>query len=240
MNLALALLVGLVAAPQGPGYANPTTVKVKIPMVGKVAANVGLVQFATSAPLCDFAEQTVRDSELHLARLWVRESKEMMREVLQDRPKMEQYLSYEGDTALKYDSKQLLSVWAHAEYYSGGAHGMRNTRTYNFALAAGKPVRFGVKEAFLRDKASRVALQSLLVQRAGMLEGTMWIAEGQVKYLSDEQLDRFWVDQDALVWEFDPYELGPYSSGPYTLSIPRMDVQTHIRPDGPLGFWARQ
>lgn len=234
MNVAIALLAGLAIAPQGAGFANPRVREVSIPIAGSNFAKLHLVEFGTSTPLCDLAEAKVAAAETHEARLWVRESLDLIK----DMPEFLERLYYECDSSLKYDSRQLLSVFAHAEYYSGGAHPMRNTRTYNFGLVAGKPARFGVSEAFLRDKPSRVALQDLLIGRARLLDGTDWLADGMVKYLSDEQLGRFWVDRDDLVWEFDPYELGPYVAGTFTLRIPRMDVRSLIKSDGPLGSWA--
>lgn len=235
MSLCLALLAATLVAPQGASYAKPTPIAIKVSVFGKASATLRVPHLETRAPLCDLAEKVVGGFERQFVSNWVKENRPILREF----PDHAKHVYFQSVTDLKFDDPKALSFKSLVEYYNGvAAHGMTHRRTYNFGFVAGKPARFGVGEAMLRDKASRVALQELLVGRAGQMEGTHWIAEGTVKYLSDQQLDRFWVDKDALVWEFDPYELGPYSSGGFTVRIPRMDLAALIRPDGPLGFWA--
>ena len=235
MNPCTLLLAVIALVPQGVHYAKPKMEIAKIPIIGKKAATLRLPRLQTRSPLCDLAEKAVADAEKRGVAAWVTEERELLRVS----PDAAKNMGCESNTVLKFDDPKALSFRSESQHYNGvGAHGMTNRRTYNFGFVAGKPARFGISEAFLRDKPTRVLLQELLVGRAGQMEGAEWIAEGAVKYLSDAQLNRFWIDRDALVWEFDPYELGPYAVGAFVVRVPKAEVSKLIRSDGPLGFWA--
>lgn len=232
----LVLVSAAALVPQTPSYAGPREQISKIQVVGRQTVSIQVPTLQTKSPLCDLAEGAVEEGERKVVGAWVKEERDLLREF----PQAAKNLFYESKTKLRFDHPMALSFRAQDEHYNGiGAHGMRNCRTYNFGFVAGKPVRFGLGDAFLRDKLSRVLLQEILLGRAGQLEGTDWISEGMVRYLSDEQLNRFWIDKSALVWEFDPYELGSYAAGAFEVRVPRADLKGLIRSDGPLGFWLR-
>jgi hypothetical protein len=147
--------------------------------------------------------------------------------------------SYEAGGTVTMNRPDLVSIDAGCYSYMGGAHGLGTTRTYNYGLVEGKAKRLTLWD--IVQKMSRQEMRLILLGKATATEGTDWIQDGMINDFTDEQYNRFWIAKDALVFEFDPYELGSYASGPFTFRIPFSELKQILRPAGPLkGLMAKK
>jgi hypothetical protein len=202
---------------------------------GKWLAEVHWLDFQGKSPLAELAERTVKTDQLKARKAWLDEIG----------PTMKERGNWRGDPVELYWNSQagisktppaLLSVVVRTEFYSGGAHGMSFTRTYNFWHLAGKPKTFGLWDALKGDAASRRELDYLLMQKALADNRTAWVDEGMITDFKQQNLSRFYFTRDGITFVFDPYELGPYAVGTIELSIPYGELKPIIRPKGPLSF----
>lgn len=146
-------------------------------------------------------------------------------------------MSYESTTKIVFNQPDLLSFRSETYRYGGGVHGIDTTHPSNFGFVNGKPARFGIWDALKSDAASRRELQTLLLQKAMENPNTEWINEGMVNDFNEEQLNRFWVSERGLNFDFDPYELSSYAAGPFTFLLTFEELRPLIRPAGPIGRW---
>lgn len=146
-------------------------------------------------------------------------------------------MSYESTTRIVFNRPNLLSFRSETYRYGSGAHGIDTTHPSNFGFVNGKPARFGIWDALKFDPASRRELQTLLLQKAMANPNTEWINEGMVTDFTEEQLNRFWVSERGLNFDFDPYELSSYAAGPFTFLLTFEELRRLIRRTGPIALW---
>jgi hypothetical protein len=110
------------------------------------------------------------------------------------------------------------------EYYTGGAHGMRNRDYYVFSL----------------DDRRRLALSDILLEEAKpaldrLVEAALrkemeipeWIPLSEQGFFENsiEKLDDFFLIPQGLGFQWDPYEIASYSMGLIEIVIPYSELQ---------------
>ncbi|MCE9558584.1 MAG: DUF3298 and DUF4163 domain-containing protein [Armatimonadetes bacterium] len=140
---------------------------------------------------------------------------------------------YEATTKLVYNGYGIASFVSQSYWYQGGAHGIGVTRTYNFGIVNGKPKRLTLADC-CKDKLAKEDLATLLFQVAQATPFTDWIQDDTLQEFTEEQLNRFWIATEGLVFEFNPYELGSYASGPFTFKLKWAQIKDLLRKGGPI------
>ena len=200
---------------------------------GKWSASTRLPKLA-GGELAALAQATIAKAEMRVYSEFVKEAKAFY--------KNPEYASnswgYESDMEAKVVSGSLISFLGSSYQYSGGAHGIGLKRTYNFGFVKGKAKRLTLDDVLAGTSAKR-ELTLRLLEKAMQTPGTDWIEGGEVKDFTREQLDRFWIGADGLVFEFNPYELGSYASGPFSFALTWGELKGLVNSKGPLGPFAR-
>jgi hypothetical protein len=113
------------------------------------------------------------------------------------------------------------------EYYTGGAHGMRNKDYYVFSLDDKR--RLALSD-IIRDEA-KPALDDL-VERAlrKQMEIPEWIPLSEQGFFENtvEKLEDFFLTPQGLGFQWDPYEIGPYSMGMIEVVIPYGELRAML------------
>jgi hypothetical protein len=118
------------------------------------------------------------------------------------------------------------------EYYTGGAHGMRNRDYYVFSL--GDKKRLALNDIIRAE--AKPALEDLveaaLRKQTGIPE---WIPLSEQGFFENsvDRLEDFFLIPQGLGFQWDPYEIGPYSMGIIEIVIPYGELQGML---SALGF----
>lgn len=228
----IVLLLGVLAhAGEDATSVKPKVVSDAVP--DKWTAKATYLTLTGKSPLCRLAEADTQKQEQSFFSAFVdsaRQAEDQIGKITSAK------LSYESTLSLRFNNVKLLSFRSETYTYMGGAHGMSNTRTYNYGFVKGKPMRFRLWDALKGDADSKMEMHMVLLEKVMALKGADWIDNGDVTEFEPIQYDRFWVSGNQLVFEFDPYELGPYSSGPMSVRVSLNEIATLVRTDGPLAF----
>jgi hypothetical protein len=117
------------------------------------------------------------------------------------------------------------------EYYTGGAHGMRNRDYYVFSL--GEKRQLSLSD-IVQDEA-RPALDDLVeAALRKQMEIPDWIPLSERGFFEDSpnRLDDFFLTPQGLGFQWDPYEIAPYSMGIIEVVIPYDEAQGLFTPLG--------
>lgn len=147
------------------------------------------------------------------------------REPKPDRPG---FFEWKGVVSVATDP--LISLYAHCETYTGGAHGNRDFVGMTFGIVDGSPKR--LRLADLMDKGSDpVATASELVIPRLRQMGASSVVGGGLAELTAAQADNFVVTPSGLTWLFSPYEMGAYAEGYYFVKVPWSEMKGKITLD---------
>jgi hypothetical protein len=105
------------------------------------------------------------------------------------------------------------------EYYTGGAHGMRNKDYYVFSLGDKRRL---VLSDILRNEVKPALgdlVEAALRKQMGIPDWIPLSEQGFFENISGK-LDDFFVTPQGLGFQWDPYEIAPYSMGIIELVIP--------------------
>ncbi|MCC7433761.1 MAG: DUF3298 and DUF4163 domain-containing protein [Methanoregulaceae archaeon] len=219
--IALTLLIGQV---------NPD---VRVYKKGKIEAEMKLGRVPGSSALANLARNTVRRAETKDYDEFMKQAREVERDFGYDWPGC----SFESSSKVAFQDARAISIVVDCYQYLGGAHGLGVTRTYNFGLVQGKPKVLSLKDVVGAGNVEKV--QILLIEKIVKHPRTAWKDMGWLTELSEQQLNRFWVNKKGLTWEFDPYELASYAVGPFTFSLSWAEMKGLISKTSPLGHLAR-
>lgn len=121
---------------------------------------------------------------------------------------------YKADYVVMHsDSARLISVKFEVYEYTGGAHGNLAYVVFNMGRAKGKVQQMMLDDFFEGDTAYRKQVADLLLSKLKQDEGATFVRDGTVDSLTNDQLNRFVVQPDGLLFLFNPYDVGPWSSG---------------------------
>ncbi|GAB4300524.1 MAG: DUF3298 and DUF4163 domain-containing protein [Ignavibacteriaceae bacterium] len=139
------------------------------------------------------------------------------------------HFTYEASFEVKYADDKYLSIVFSFYEYSGGAHGNFASTAYNLDLKTGKRLMLG---DIIRDNAfeklTSLTVESLLrkfnsasLTEAGMFEDTLIISQTQDYFLSE----------NGITIQFDPYEIAPYYIGEIEADIGKQEILEILKPE---------
>ena len=119
-----------------------------------------------------------------------------------------------------FDPANLISVLADwMEHSPGAAHPNSSYEGLVFAEIDGSPRQVWLKNFFRDNSDYRERVTKAVIEKLKNEEGASDVRSGEVKTLTNEQLDRFVVEPDGLVFLIDQYEVGPYSAGRFKIKL---------------------
>jgi hypothetical protein len=129
----------------------------------------------------------------------------------------EAFVYHAGNSKLAVISRE----W---EYYTGGAHGMRNKDYYVFGLDSKR--RLALSDIVREDArpALGVLIEAALRKRMEIPDQTPLTEQGFVENYLDK-LEDFYLIPQGLGFQWDPYEIAPYSMGIIEILIPYDEAQ---------------
>ncbi len=140
--------------------------------------------------------------------------------------------SFETDFSVAYNSKNFISIVLNHYQYTGGAHGNYYAVGYNFNLADGQLI--SLKDLIKDDSFDLLSLECEEVILNEYKSNSLFDAglfENEINILPDQD---FYITPDALVLQFDPYEIAPYSMGEITAEIPFERIKDLLKPGLPF------
>lgn len=143
---------------------------------------------------------------------------------------------FEIKPSLEYNRPRLISATTMFYQYEGGAHGIYGTSGYVFGYPAksGAPRQLHLADFFTTDIATtRKGINSLLMAKLRATKGkeqeAMWVFDGTVKSVTNDQMENFIAEKDGLRWYFGPYAVGPYANGEYEVKITTRELGPTFR-----------
>lgn len=131
---------------------------------------------------------------------------------------------YNETVAFCAGTEKVAVISRQQEYFTGGAHGMRNKDYYVFSLEDKRRLSIG---DIIRDDA-RQALDDLVEESLRKyMEIPSWIPLSEGGFFEDsvDKLDDFFLGPQGLGFQWDPYEIAPYSIGIIEITLPYDSLQ---------------
>jgi hypothetical protein len=175
--------------------------------------------FRARTPLARFANAQIAASQKGAFRGWVTRA----REILKNNPTSLPY-EYRSVPSLSFYSPTLISLRFDSYQFMGGAHGLANMQTRNFAIVNGKPKELVLGDLFRPGTNYRALVEQKVFANLRRNPGAMWVHDKSVKKLENSQFNNFTITQNALTWLFNEYEVGPYSNGQFEVKIMKSEL----------------
>lgn len=143
----------------------------------------------------------------------------------------------------RYATNDLISVeFGEGTYSRGAAHGNLLTQVLNYDVRNGK--KLALADLFVPKSKYLTAISDYCIkelkQRAK--KDDSMIFEDSLETGAGPQADNYraWAITKKGLWvTFDPYQVAAYAAGPQTVLIPYSALKDIIKPDGPIGNFAR-
>jgi hypothetical protein len=115
------------------------------------------------------------------------------------------------------------------DYYTGGAHGMRNTEYFVIDLAARE--RLSLEDIIKPGSETALAeeVEAALREYAD-IGGETPLSQGYYFEDTVEPSKNFFLNSRGLGFHWDPYEIAPYAAGPVEILIPYDRIMNHLSP----------
>ncbi|MEP6817887.1 MAG: RsiV family protein [bacterium] len=131
-----------------------------------------------------------------------------------------------------------------SDYEAGAAHPNSYTEVVNFDLKNGKLLKladlFQPGAKYLQTL-STYCIQALKKQAKEQGADAMldddWVKKGAGAELTN--YDNWTITKKGLGITFDPYQVAAYAAGPQTVTVPYSTLKDIIKPDGPVGQFAK-
>jgi hypothetical protein len=143
----------------------------------------------------------------------------------------------------RYATDDLISLeFDEGSYSRGAAHGSHLTQVLNYDVRNGKKLSlsdlFNAKSNYLKVISDYCVKE--LKQRAK--NGDSMILEDQIQPGAGPHMDNYraWAITKKGLWiTFDPYQVAAYAAGPQYVLVPYSVLKDIIKPDGPIGNFAK-
>ncbi|MDR0597283.1 MAG: RsiV family protein [Treponema sp.] len=118
------------------------------------------------------------------------------------------------------------------EYYTGGAHGMRNKDYYVFSLDDKRQLALN---DIIRDEARPELGDLVEAALRKQMRIPDWIPLSEQGFFENtvEKLEDFFLTPQGLGFQWDPYEIAPYSTGIIEIVIPYSELHSLFTLLGP-------
>jgi hypothetical protein len=140
--------------------------------------------------------------------------------------------SFETDFRVTFNSKDFLSLVLDYYEFTGGAHGNYYSIGYNIRTSDGevltlndilKPNSFQALSEFCVEEILNM-FEANSLNEAGLFEDELNISEDQ----------DFFITPDALVIQFDPYEIAPYAMGSIEVKLKLEKIKNILKDNLPF------
>ncbi len=132
-----------------------------------------------------------------------------------------------GQFEIKTNSRGILSLTITVYSFTGGAHGMTVVKSLLFSSRTG--YLYGLHDLFSRPSDYITKLSNIIDTK--IKEWDIPLFDEFTKIRDDQD---FYLADHALVLYFQLYEITPYAVGFPYFTIPLLDIQEMIKPNGPL------
>ena len=121
-------------------------------------------------------------------------------------------------TVTLYHPARLISVPMDGSQFTGGAHPLPFTNVFTFARVNGKVKQITLADMFragsgYQSRVNRLLLAKLKAKKASL------VVDGEIKKLTLEQLNRFVVEKDGLLFIFPSYDVASYAEGYFEIKL---------------------
>ena len=142
-------------------------------------------------------------------------------------------LSVSDDYSAKLMKNLLIIERTGYDYYYGAAHGMPIRDYYNFDINTG--AMYKLKDLFIEGSDYKTKINEMISNEinADIKSGESMFFEGSFTSITDDQY--FYLQDDAVVIYFYPYDISAYAGGFPEFVIPFEDVSQYINTSG--DFW---
>ncbi len=172
-------------------------------------------QFPDVTPLVRFANQTLANWARGELSRFVRDSRRA-----QGPGKPQAPYSYNANFKVSnFSAARLVSVFFDTHAYTGGAHGNSAYVVFNFGMVEGKARRLALGDLFRPGAGYPQKISDAVIKKLKQDKRASFVADGEVKSLTPEQLERFVIEPGGLVFLIDPYEAGPYAAGQFQVKL---------------------
>lgn len=121
------------------------------------------------------------------------------------------FFSFETGFDIKLPSESFLSIVLNQYEFTGGAHGNYYSIGYNFDLTTGNLITV---ENILNEESLSFISRLCEIKIKQMYEAVSLTDAGLFEDRIDLSMDQdFYLLKDAMVFQFDPYEIAPYAMG---------------------------
>ncbi len=136
------------------------------------------------------------------------------------------YFSFETGFDIKLLSNNYFSVVLNHYEFTGGAHGHFYSMGYTFDLSTGELLSLDkIIKPNSVNQLIRICEQKILEMYAAKSLSDAGLFEDQLDLTLDQD---YYLLPDALVFQFDPYEIAPYSMGNIEVALPFYEIKEHI------------
>ncbi|MDR2758277.1 MAG: RsiV family protein [Spirochaetaceae bacterium] len=130
-----------------------------------------------------------------------------------------------------YDYSRLQVICRFKEYYTGGAHGMREKDYFVIDLVEKKQIQ--LEDLFLAGSQETLKTRVEDALRAySALESGEPLSTGYYFNDSVEPSENFFLTAEGIGFQWNPYEIAPYSVGPVKIIIPYGDIEDLLNSRG--------
>lgn len=123
-----------------------------------------------------------------------------------------------------------LSLRATIDTYTGGAHPNTFFDAYLLELGSFGIRRLDLVDLFRQGTAWLPRLEALVLADLAR-QDAMWVVEGGVTALTEEDLAVYHLSPAGLTFTFAPYAMGPYVQGAFTVTVPFEEI-LDLAPEG--------
>jgi hypothetical protein len=147
------------------------------------------------------------------------------------------YWTFTSDISAYFPTTNIVTIVKNEWEYAGGAHGNGVSLYFNFDEQSEKVLTLddllipGSKEK-LNVIAEKIFRRDYELGDQDLVEAGYWFKDSKF-----ELNENFMIDNGALHFLFNSYEIAPYAAGQQEVKIAFSDFKDLIRKDGPLSFY---
>ncbi|MBK7377513.1 MAG: DUF3298 and DUF4163 domain-containing protein [Ignavibacteriales bacterium] len=124
---------------------------------------------------------------------------------------------------VEFNSSDLISIVQYFYTFNGGAHGYYGHDGYNLDLNSGKLlVLTDIIDSKMLDELTSISEKKMIEEFEVERFTDIGVFEEKLKISAEQD---FYLTNNALVIEFDPYEIGPYVMGDVEILLPWNEIE---------------
>ncbi len=140
----------------------------------------------------------------------------------------------ESEDTVTYLSKTLLSAQTLGSYFTGGAHPNAVLTSYTYTLPEGRLLTLDDIFTVPSDEYLPMIFEHVRssIQAPGAeIDPSMFYEDYDEQIELCFNTDNFYLEEDALVVYYEPYDIAPYAAGILTFEIPFREIRSMLSPE---------